>query len=94
MTTLKNYKFRPKSKIRRFGQSTYHFQERHTIVRDEPINEATLGRIFGRLHYLVMHAPDAVSRKHYSAIHRFEKRFPTNKTSIKYSNTYSIHRFI
>ena len=57
-------------------------------------NKRVLGNIFGNLHYLAYHAPEAVNKKWRNAYNNFyTKHFPV-KASVRYSNKYSCHSWM
>ena len=60
------------------------------------INEATLGRIFGHLHYLAEHAPEAVNKKWNKAYNNFMNKYfaEKGKHSVDFANNHTCHRFL
>lgn len=59
------------------------------INKPEPLNKVTLRNIFGTLHRLSSHSPDAVSAKWRQAAIRFERHhmpFVIGRTSVRWHN--------
>jgi hypothetical protein len=60
------------------------------------VNQRVIGRIFGHLHYLAQHAPEAVNAKWRTVYRNFmNKHFAAKgKHSITFANKYTCHRFL
>ena len=95
MPDLSLYKFRPQGSNKRYqlrrrrlyntSQCEYHWYPRNPPRRIESLNRATMGRIFGRLHYLSSHAPAAVANQWRNADLQFRlKHIPYRNNSMRY----------
>jgi hypothetical protein len=97
---LQQYKFRPqgvskKYKLRHPECSEYKWYDRRPYTRDEPLNQKTMGRIFGRLHYLGSHAPNAVYAKWHKIEMQFlKKHVPSRGRSMRYEELFSAGRWL
>jgi hypothetical protein len=91
-------RYRLKYRIKYDCYVTYNWQTRHGYkrVKPLPLNRETLGRIFGRLHYLACHAPKPVRLKWLRAYNNFMKRYCAEggRHSIKFANTYTAHAWL
>lgn len=90
MIDLSQYKFRPQQKnkkwiLRKWYPSDCHWYLRKSFKREEPLNQLTMGRIFGRLHYLSSHAPKAAAKQWRNADLQFRiKHIPYRNNSMRY----------
>ena len=72
----------------------------HSRVRWYPVgwrlNRQTLGRIFGRLHYLARHAPKPIQLKYKRVYNLFEEKYfaTKGKASMRYLNKYTAHKWL
>lgn len=93
-----NPRFRLKYRLIYGRTESYNWQSRHTYQRVNPLplNHETLGRIFGRLHYLACHAPKPVQKKWRVVYNNFMKRYCAEggRHSIKFANTYTAHAWL
>ena len=60
---------------------------------DLPLNEAVIGRIFSRVHYLTSHSPMVV-RKQYANLDRLWYKRLNIKGSVDFVNKHSLNRFL
>lgn len=92
-----NKKYRIHYRLETGRSESYNWRSR---VRWYPagwkINNQTLGRIFGQLHYLGCHAPESVQKKWRIVYDGFQaKHFATKgKASVRYLNKYTIYRWL
>lgn len=100
-TKGKPMKFRPqsnngrhklKSNRKGFYTGQYNWHSYHDNDHG-PVNERTLGRIFGRIHYLTSHAPEPVQKRWRQARTRWHKKMD-RKAPVDYCNKYTLHRFL
>jgi hypothetical protein len=58
-------------------------------------NQISIGRRFGQLHYLACHAPAPIQKKWRGAYKTFcSKHLPYNKSSMRFLNQYTAHRWL
>jgi hypothetical protein len=99
------FKFRPVEqgylgKARRDGEPwVFPMRNFQTFIsphrnRPRPLNEVTLTRIHMRVHYLTLHAPEAVTKRHRKLHLRWQKRLDRKGVSVDYINKYSLHKFL
>ena len=73
----------------------YNWQER---TRWYPVgwkfNRQVIGRIFGHLHYLALHAPKPVQTRWRPAYRAFERRYLPMKGSMRFLNTWTAHSWL
>jgi hypothetical protein len=67
----------------------YSFERYYAWDRQLPINQKTLLKIFGQLHYLSEHAPLPVQAKWQSASNRFSARHLPSKNYYRWADRYT-----
>ena len=94
-----NNKFRPQSISKKYvirmrlktGQSeNYNWQTRiQWYPAGWKVNQISIGRRFGHLHYLACHAPEPIQKKWRSAYKNFCNQHIPGRTSMRYLATFA-----
>lgn len=75
----------------------YNFRNRTNFkFKEFKLNHYVIFRIFQRLHYLACHSPEPVRLKYKHAYDSFHKKYfgDTNRTSVRFANTHTAHRWL
>jgi hypothetical protein len=99
-------KFRPQSNMKlalmrtrvRTGRNDY-YQPWQSRIEWYPVgwrlNKKTIGKQFGKLHYLACHAPSPIQKKWNQAYKVFyKKHFGSFNASVRYLNNWSSHNWL
>jgi len=78
------------------GRTNYNWQTR---AKWYPVgwklNQISIGRRFGHLHYLACHAPAPIQKKWEQAYKSFcNKHLPHHHSSMRFLNQYTAHRWL
>ena len=65
-----------------------------SIFASAPLNQRTLGDIFGVLHYKACHAPEAVQKVWRDAYDRFMERHRPSNASMRFANEFTADRWL